>query len=153
MAGELEIAFSVSVRVYFQDTDAGAVVYHGTYLDYLERARTEWLRSLGFDQRALVHEHGVLFIVRALEIGYLRPAVLEDVLQVSASLRDLGRAQITLDQEVLRGVEPLVRASVNLACVSAGQLRPMPIPGSLHAALSAAGGAGDRARLAARGKH
>ncbi|HWQ38320.1 MAG TPA: tol-pal system-associated acyl-CoA thioesterase [Burkholderiales bacterium] len=153
MAGELAIAFSVSVRVYFRDTDAGAVVYHGTYLDYLERARTEWLRSLGFDQRALMHEHGVVFIVRALQVDYLRPAVLEDVLQVSAALRDLGRVQLTLDQQVRRGTEPLVRASVNLACVSAGQLRPMPIPPPLRAALSAAGGAGEHSRFAARERH
>jgi acyl-CoA thioester hydrolase len=132
--------FSLPVRVYFQDTDAGGVVFHGTYLNFLERARTEWLRSLGFDQRALQERDGVLLIVRALEVSYLRPALLDDALMVTAGIKHLGRAQITLEQEVLRAQEPLVRASVNLACVHANGMRPVPLPNQVHAALSAAAG-------------
>jgi acyl-CoA thioester hydrolase len=130
--------------VYFQDTDAGGVVFHGTYLDFLERARTEWLRALGFDQRKLMREDGVLFIVRALELAYLKPALLDDLLAVSASIEKIGRAQLTLRQEVRRGTESLVRALVNLACVSADRLRPAPIPERVHAALWDAAGTAAR---------
>jgi acyl-CoA thioester hydrolase len=126
--------------VYFQDTDAGGVVFHGTYLDFLERARTEWLRALGFDQRRLMREDGVLFIVRALELAYLKPALLDDLLAVSAAIDKVGRAQLTLRQEVRRGTEALVRAAVNLACVSAEGLRPSPIPERVLAALWEAAG-------------
>jgi acyl-CoA thioester hydrolase len=129
-------AFAIAIRVYYQDTDAGGVVFHGRYLDFFERARTEWLRRLGFDQTDLLRQHGMLFIVRALEVTYLRPAVLDDMLMVSAGIRRMGRAQITLDQEVVRGSEPLVRGSVNLACVSAGELRPVPLPETVHRVLS-----------------
>jgi acyl-CoA thioester hydrolase len=126
--------------VYFQDTDAGGVVFHGTYLDFLERARTEWLRALGFDLRKLMREDGVLFIVRALELAYVKPALLDDLLAVTINVEKLGRAQLTLGQEVRRGTESLVRASVNLACVSAEGLRPAPIPDRVHAALWDAAG-------------
>ncbi len=128
------------IRVYFQDTDAGGVVFHGTYLDFLERARTEWLRALGFDQRELMRVEGMLFIVRGLELAYMKPAVLDDLLAVTARVEKLGRAQLTLMQEVRRGTESLARASVNLACVSADGLRPAPIPDRVHAALWDAAG-------------
>jgi acyl-CoA thioester hydrolase len=130
----------VPIRVYFQDTDAGGVAFHGTYLDFLERARTEWLRALGFDQRKLMREDGVLFIVRALELAYLKPALLDDLLAVTASVEKLGRAQLTLKQEARRGTECLVRASVNLACVGVDGLRPAPIPERVYAALWDAAG-------------
>jgi acyl-CoA thioester hydrolase len=129
------IGFAIPVRVYFQDTDAGGVVFHGRYLDFFERARTEWLRSFGFDQPGLMRSHGVLFIVRALDVAYLRPAVLDDTLLVSACIHRMGRAQITLRQDVMRGAETLVRGSVNLACVSTGDLRPVPLPEIVHARL------------------
>jgi acyl-CoA thioester hydrolase len=141
MAGQL--MFSIPVRVYFQDTDAGGVVFHGTYLDFLERARTEWLRALGFAQRDLARQERILFIVRALEIAYLKPALLDDLLTVTAGIKHLGRAQLTLEQEVLRNQEPLVRASVNLACVDANGMRPAPFPDRIHGALSAAAGMRD----------
>lgn len=131
----MTIGFAIPIRIYFQDTDAGGVVFHGRYLDFFERARTEWLRSCGFDQPGLLRNHRVLFIVRALEVAYLRPAVLDDMLTVTARIHRLGRAQITLNQEAMRGAEPLVRASVNLACVSAGDLRPMPLPEAVHSLL------------------
>jgi acyl-CoA thioester hydrolase len=130
----------VPIRVYFQDTDAGGVVFHGTYLDFLERARTEWLRALGFDQRGLMREHGVLFIMRALELAFVKPAMLDDLLAVTAAIEKLGRAQLTLMQEVRRGAECLARASVNLACVSAEGMRPAPIPDRVYAALWDAAG-------------
>jgi acyl-CoA thioester hydrolase len=127
----------IPIRIYFQDTDAGGVVFHGAYLDFLERARTEWLRGLGFGQAELASRFGVLFIVRALDLAYLRPAVLDDLISVSAAVSRLGRAQVTLRQEVRRGADALVRGAVNLACVGRDDLRPRPIPDSIHAALSA----------------
>lgn len=126
--------------MYFQDTDAGGVVFHGTYLDFLERARTEWLRSIGFDQRGLADQFGVIFIVRALEVAYLKPAVLDDLIVVSAQAARVGRAQLTLAQEVRRADELLLQASVNLACVARDTFRPSPMPQPVRAALTAQAG-------------
>jgi acyl-CoA thioester hydrolase len=123
--------FSLPVRVYYQDTDAGGVVYHATYLDYFERARTEWLRRLGFDLRALGERDGVLFIVRELRAAYARPALLDDLLAVTVGIEHVGRAQFTLGQQVLRDGQLLVQASVNLACVSSAGFRPARVPDAL----------------------
>jgi acyl-CoA thioester hydrolase len=126
--GRVEIAFSISIRVYFQDTDAGEVVYHGTYLDFLERARTEWLRFLGYEQLQIRQRLGILFIVRGLEVKYLSPARLDDLVDVSVAVARIGRAQVTLAQEISRGGATLLRAAVNLACVTCGNFRPQPLP-------------------------
>ena len=128
-------AFRLPVRVYYQDTDAGGVVFHATYLDYFERARTEWLRDLGFDIGVLAQRDGVLFIVREFRVAYARPAQLDDLLEVTVGVEHIGRAQFTLAQQVLRGGEALVRASVNLACVGSGSFRPVRVPEALRAAL------------------
>jgi acyl-CoA thioester hydrolase len=132
--------FSLPVRVYYQDTDAGGVVFHGKYLSFFERARTEWLRHLGFDVRQLAEQHGVLFIVRELRVNYLRPAQVDDMLTVTAALDNLGRAQFTLDQRVLRGADLLVQGAVNLACVSAEGLKPARVPTRLYTALGLSAG-------------
>lgn len=129
--------FRLPVRVYYQDTDAGGVVYHGTYLNYFERARTEWLRALGFDLGVLAQREGVLFIVRDLHVGYARPARLDDLLAVSVAVKHLGRAQFTLYQEVTRDGEALVCASVNLACVTPDGFRPLRVPETLRRRLQA----------------
>ena len=120
------------VRVYFQDTDAGGVVFHGTYLNFLERARTEWLRGQGLELPAWTAAHGCLLIVRRLQAAYRLPARLDDLLEVSAELTALGRAQCTLTQRVWRGEELLVDASVNLACVGGADLRPRALPDDLR---------------------
>ena len=132
--------FSLPVRVYYQDTDAGGVVFHGTYLSFFERARTEWLRQLGFDVRQLAERDGLLFIVRELRINYLRPARVDDLLTVTAAIDHLGRVQFTLDQRVLRGAALLVQGSVNLACVSVEGLRPARVPARVYAALNSSMG-------------
>jgi acyl-CoA thioester hydrolase len=129
--------FSLQVRVYYQDTDAGGVVYHGTYLDYFERARTEWLRRLGFDVRRLAEQDGTLFIVRELRAAYARPALLDDLVSVTVGVEHLGRAQFTLGQQVLRGHEVLVEASVNLACVTSVGFKPVRVPDRLRETLEA----------------
>jgi len=123
-----EIPYSIAIRVYFQDTDAGEVVYHGAYLNFLERARTEWLRQLGFEQLQILQRFGILFIVRNLEIKFMSPARLDDLVDVSVAVARLGRAQVTLTQEVSRDGSTLLRAMVNLACVASGNFRPQPLP-------------------------
>jgi acyl-CoA thioester hydrolase len=111
------------------------VVFHGTYLDYFERARTEWLRDLGFDIGVLAQRDGFIFIVRELRVVYSRPALLDDLLEVTVGVERLGRAQFTLAQRVLRAGEALVSASVNLACVGSTSFRPVRVPDGLRAAL------------------
>jgi acyl-CoA thioester hydrolase len=122
----------VPIRVYYQDTDAAGVVFHATYLNFLERARVEWLRARGFDLREIVERYGVFFIVRTLEIAYVRPAQLDDLVHASAQVLKMGRVQVTFAQTVLRDTEELVRARVNLACVTADGFRPAAIPEPLR---------------------
>jgi len=130
------MAFAMPVRVYYQDTDAAGVVFHATYLDFMERARVEWLRHQRFEPQELARRFRLLFIVRHLDIAYLKPAMLDDLVTVTAAVQKLGRAQVTLLQEVLRGREALVRASVNLACVVTGSLKPMPVPDEVLASFA-----------------
>ena len=125
-------AFVTAARVYFQDTDAGGIVYHARYLDFFERCRMDWLRSLGHPIRDLETRHGVLFIVHAIGIDYLRPGRLEDELRVELSLERLGGASLDLRQRVTRDAEVLVSARVLLACVSTAGLRPARIPPALR---------------------
>ena len=132
------------MRVYYQDTDAGGVVFHATYLDFLERARMEWMRSRGFDARELASRFRLVFIVRRLEIAYMKPALLDDLVSVSATMENMGRAQLTFAQEVRRERETLARAAVNVACVGAEYLKPMPFPEEIR--MSLAGGAKPRAK-------
>jgi acyl-CoA thioester hydrolase len=111
--------FSLPVRVYFQDTDAGGVVYHASYVNFLERARTEWLRECyGYSNTRLMREFGMVFVVRSLRLDYLKPALLDDLLAVSAQLKDVGRSRVTLCQNVLRGEAIIVEAEVHLVCVT-----------------------------------
>lgn len=131
--GRTDIAFSTAIRVYYQDTDAGEVVYHGAYLNFFERARTEWLRALGFDQPGLQQRFGVMFIVREMQLRFVRPARLDELVEVTVEVMRPGRAQVTLAQEVRRVGETLVRATVNLACVSYENFRPSPLPEELAA--------------------
>ena len=124
------------MRVYYQDTDAGGVVFHATYLDFLERARMEWMRARGFDARELAGRFRLVFIVRQLQVAYIKPAVLDDLLTVSAAVEKMGRAQVTFAQEVRRGGETLMRAAVNVACVAADSLKPMPFPEEIRVSLA-----------------
>ena len=120
--------FTWPVRVYYEDTDLGGVVYYANYLKFMERARTEWLRALGFEQTALAREHGVVFVVSKLTIDYLRPAAFDDELAVTVELERLGAGQIILKQRVSRGAEPLAAARVRLGCVNTATFRPVKIP-------------------------
>jgi len=120
--------FSLPVRVYFQDTDAGGVVYHANYLNFMERARTEWLRTYGYSNAGLMKEFGVVFVVRSLKLDYLKPALLDDMLSVTAQIKDIGRSRISLLQTVLREAEILVEAEVHLVCVSVDSFKPVSVP-------------------------
>lgn len=121
------------LRVYWEDTDAGGVVYHGSYLRFLERARSEWLRTLGVDQSRLKDERDLVFVVSALSLSFRRPARLDDQLLVASSLGRRGGASLQFAQSIRRGptAELLLEATVRVACVSASGFRPRPIPADL----------------------
>ena len=121
-------AYTWPVRVYYEDSDAAGVVYYANYLKFMERARTEWLRALGFEQTVLSQEHNVVFVVRALTIEFLRPALFNDMLEVTVEFNDARGSLIELAQAVRRGEESLVTASVKVACVNTRSLKPVRIP-------------------------
>lgn len=124
--------FDLTVRVYYEDTDAGGVVYYGNYLRFLERARTEWLRALGFEQAGLLVQERLAFAVRSVAAEYLLPARLDDLLNVSAKIESLGRAQVTFSQEVRRGDTVLVTATVRVACLDLDRGRAAPMPKAIY---------------------
>lgn len=125
--------FSWPVRVYYEDTDRGGVVYHANYLKYLERARTEWLRAAGFEQTALAAVHEVVFVVRSISLDYLKPARFDDALDVIVELRETGASRLAMHQLVKRGAETLVDAQVEIACVNTLSFKPVRIPGPIIA--------------------
>jgi acyl-CoA thioester hydrolase len=127
-----EVPFSLPVRVYYQDTDAGGVVYHSTYLDFMERARYEWLRELGFNIHSLSQIHKVIFMVRSLGIEYFKPALLDDLLHITTQAAELGRSRITIAQRVLRGDVTLAAATVQAVCVGVDSLKPVSVPVALR---------------------
>jgi acyl-CoA thioester hydrolase len=130
------MAFVWPVRVYWEDTDAGGVVYYANYLKFLERARSEWLRARGFEQDALRDDAGVVFVVRRVEIDYLAPARFNDQLTVSVTLAELGRASLEVEQSIACGPTRLASARVRLACVDAARFKPAKIPSPILQALA-----------------
>lgn len=120
--------FSWPVRVYFQDTDAGGVVYHASYVNFMERARTEWLRTFGYSNAGLMQQLGVVFVVRSMKLEYLKPALLDDMLTVTAQVKDIGRSRITLIQTVKRDDELLTEGEVHLVCVNVETFKPVSVP-------------------------
>jgi len=129
--------YSFPVRVYFENTDAGGVVYHGEYLKFLERARTEWLRHLGFDHQTLAREYRVVFVVTAAAIDFTRAARLDDTLAISVRLESLGKVRCVFAQEVRRDDEVLVAARITVACVTGDNFKPAEIPGGLRKKMEA----------------
>ena len=120
--------FRHATRVYWEDTDAGGIVYYANFLKYFERARTEWLRSLGVEQGALREQLGTMFIVSRTAVRYLRPARLDDLLEVTVAVRDAARVSLHLQHQALRGAELLAEGDIRIACVDAPTLRPRRIP-------------------------
>ena len=129
--------YSFPVRVYYESTDAGGVVYHGEYFKFLERARTEWLRHLGFDHQALARDHGLVLVVTAMAIDFARPARLDDTLAVSVRLESLGKVRCVFEQEIRREDEVLVKARVTVASLAADGLRPAEIAAPLRRKMEA----------------
>jgi len=128
--------FAFRMRVYWEDTDAGGVVFYANYLKFFERARTEWLRSLGHEQESLRARTGAVFVVTDTNVRYLRPARLDDLLSVTVRLQHAGRAQMTIVQQAWRTVAEgdatlLAEGTIRIGCVDAGTFRPQRIPTSI----------------------
>ncbi len=119
--------FIWNVRVYYEDTDAGGIVYYANYLKFFERARTEWLRAIGVNQHQLLQEHGVMFVVKNVSADYHAPAKLDDVLKLTLRIEKLGRASIVFVQEAWHGEQLLNSARVKVGCVDSS-LRPSAVP-------------------------
>ena len=125
----------IQVRVYYQDTDAGGVVYHAQYLSFMERARSELLNGVGIDLARFTREHGVLFVVFHIAITYHQPARLNELLSVSAEVVKMARASLVFRQRVERGAELLCEADVTVALVDRERMRPARLPEELSQAL------------------
>lgn len=123
--------FRHALRVYWEDTDAGGIVFYANYLKYFERARTEWLRSLGVEQQMLRERDGVLFVVGDVQLRFLRPARLDDLLDVTAQRGETGRVSMRIGQQAWRGADLLAEGAVRIGCVDALTLRPRRIPSDL----------------------
>ena len=133
LAGDVEAVeeFLWPVRVYYEDTDSGGVVYYANYLKFMERARTEWLRSLGFEQDALKERDGVIFAVHSVRLEFFKSARFNDQLHVSVIITRLRKASMAFRQDVIRrggGMQVLCRGQIEIACVSAVSLKPTAIP-------------------------
>ncbi len=124
-------SFTWPVRVYYEDSDAGGVVYYANYLKFMERARTEWLRSLGLEQTTLSREHHVVFVVRALTIEFLRPALFNDLLEVTVDPAGVRGSVVEAAQTIRRDAQTLVTGAVKIACVNTRSFRPVRIPPSI----------------------
>jgi acyl-CoA thioester hydrolase len=128
MAAEMPSVFTWTVRVYYEDTDAGGIVYYANYLKFFERARTEWLRSLGIQQQDLLVTESAAFVVRSATVDYLGAARLDDELTLRLSVEKLGRASVQFAQQAWRGDTLLASAGVKVGCVDAATMRPRSIP-------------------------
>jgi acyl-CoA thioester hydrolase len=120
--------FEFPIRVYYEDTDAGGVVYHSQYLNFMERARTEWLRHLGFEQTFLRESLNILFVVHSMQIQFKKPAKFNDMLQVSSQLVNLRLGSFECQQKISREEEILIEAQVKIACVDVLTFKPTGIP-------------------------
>ena len=136
MTSALREPFRWPVRVYYEDTDAGGVVYYANYLRFLERARTEWLAATGFPLTVLEREHRAIFVVHRLEIEYAQPARLGELLEVGFLVAERGRSRLVAVQDVMRDGTRLVHARVTLACLDRQSWRPARIPAPLAAKIN-----------------
>ena len=122
------VVFRLPVRVYWEDTDAGGIVFYANYLKFFERARTEWLRSLGVHQQAMRERTGAMFVVTHTSMHYRAPARLDDALEVTVAVRHTGRASLEVAQQARRDETLLAEGEVRIGCVDAASLRPCRIP-------------------------
>lgn len=141
-AGSVGATFTWPVRVYWEDTDAGGIVFYANYLKFFERARTEWLRSLGVAQQALRESTGGMFVVSATDLRYHQPARLDDLLLVTAQVLEAGRASLTIAQTARRDGAPadlLCEGTIRIGWVDADRMKPQRIPAAVLQALGSAG--------------
>ena len=125
---QIENQFRLPLRVYYEDTDAGGVVYYANYLAFMERGRTEWLRSLGYENQRLIDDAGIVFAVRRAVVDYLGAARLDDELEVIVVIKQLKRASLVFEQEIRRGEQLLCKGEITLVCVTLDGFKPTPIP-------------------------
>ncbi len=130
-------SYSFPLRVYYEDTDAGGVVYHGQYVRFLERARTEWLRQLGFNNTELERKYKMLWVVTEMTLNYVKPARLDDNLDVTVAVETMGRVRCTFHQAVRRGETELLTARVTVATVAADSFKPIELPADLKRKMEA----------------
>ncbi len=123
--------FNWPIRIYYEDTDSGGVVYYANYLKFMERARTEWLRSFSIQQDDLRERFGIIFAVRHVQIDYLLPAKFNDELVVESKVNKKGKASITFEQIVMCGTEVLVKANIKIACLDVNLFKPQPMPAEI----------------------
>ncbi len=129
--GRADADFGFALRVYWEDTDAGGIVFYANYLKFFERARTEWLRSLGVEQEKLKQDEGTIFVVSETAVRYLRPARLDDWLRVTVLAQDRRQASLTVHQQCWRDDTLLAEGTIRIGCVDCGTFRPRRIPISI----------------------
>lgn len=129
------MSHTLDIRVYYHDTDAGGVVYHGSYLDFGERARTEFLRAIGQDHGTLRDQYGMIFVVRKLDIDYLLPGLLDDLIVLETSVISMKNTSFVMQQVFRRGEDVIAKMDVVLVCIDAKALRPVKIPERLKSGL------------------
>ena len=127
--------FNWPVRVYYEDTDAGGVVYHSNYLNFMERARTEWLRALGFEQPQVRADLGVIIVVHSMQVEFKSPAYFNDMIDIHCKLTKIGRGSIEMEQKIMRDHHLLIKAQIKLAFVNADTFKPLGIPATIKAAM------------------
>jgi acyl-CoA thioester hydrolase len=137
MAIEMPSVFTWAVRVYYEDTDAGGIVFYANYLKFFERARTEWLRAAGIGQQELLEQQGAVFVVKHASLDYHAPARLDDQLTLTLTVEKLGRASVQFAQQAWRGEQLLTSADVKVGCVDAATMRPRPLPDATAARIRA----------------
>lgn len=130
--------FRFAIRIYWEDTDAGGVVFYANYLKFFERARTEWLRAAGVQQQALRDETGAMFVVAEVQTRYLAPARLDDEIAVTVAVNELGAASMVLEQQAWRGETLLATGRIRIGCVDAVTLKPRRLPAPVVDAVSLA---------------
>jgi acyl-CoA thioester hydrolase len=138
MAIEMPSVFTWAVRVYYEDTDAGGIVFYANYLKFFERARTEWLRAAGIGQQELLEQQGAVFVVKTASLDYHAPARLDDELKLTLTVEKLGRASVQFAQQAWRGAQLLTSASVKVGCVDAATMRPRSLPDETAAKMRSA---------------
>ncbi len=122
----------IPIRVYYEDTDAGGVVYHSNFINFAERGRTELLRFMGFENKSLRESQGVLFVVRHINADYFKPAVLDDVLEIQTIVTQVKNTSLVMRQSIYRNAEMIFAADVTVVCVNAGSMKPARIPDGLR---------------------